>query len=152
VGHADHPNTLTSIANLASTLREQGRWEEAEQLFTHVIAASSHRPCSRNVDARWAMLVSVEGWSAPSFVLLVSMDMAAMSRKQRMKIGGAEDEDTLDSTVMLGEAYVCSRNVDARWAMLVSVEGWSAPSFVLLVSITCVKRARRNSAPTILTR
>jgi hypothetical protein len=28
----DHPDTLISIANLASTYRNQGRWEEAEQL------------------------------------------------------------------------------------------------------------------------
>jgi hypothetical protein len=29
---ADHPDTLTSMANLASTYRKQGRWEEAEKL------------------------------------------------------------------------------------------------------------------------
>jgi hypothetical protein len=28
----DHPDTLTSMANLASTYRNQGRWKEAEQL------------------------------------------------------------------------------------------------------------------------
>ncbi|KAJ5460953.1 uncharacterized protein N7458_002505 [Penicillium daleae] len=28
----DHPDTLTSMANLASTYWNQGRWEEAEQL------------------------------------------------------------------------------------------------------------------------
>ncbi|KAJ5393627.1 uncharacterized protein N7487_011268 [Penicillium crustosum] len=33
----DHPDTLTSMANLASTYRNQGRWEEAEQLFVQVI-------------------------------------------------------------------------------------------------------------------
>ncbi|RYP41795.1 hypothetical protein DL767_000811 [Monosporascus sp. MG133] len=34
---ADHPNTLTSIANLALTLWNQGRWEEAEKLFVQVM-------------------------------------------------------------------------------------------------------------------
>ena len=29
---ADHSNTLTSLANLASTYQKQGRWEEAEEL------------------------------------------------------------------------------------------------------------------------
>ena len=29
---ANHPDTLTSIANLTSTDRDQGRWEEAEKL------------------------------------------------------------------------------------------------------------------------
>jgi Tetratricopeptide repeat len=28
----DHPSTLTSMANLASTYRNQGRWKEAEDL------------------------------------------------------------------------------------------------------------------------
>ncbi|KAJ5669905.1 uncharacterized protein N7477_005268 [Penicillium maclennaniae] len=34
---ADHPDTLTSIANLASTYRNQGRWEEAERLEVYVL-------------------------------------------------------------------------------------------------------------------
>ena len=29
---AEHPDTLTSMANLASTYRNQGRWKEAEEL------------------------------------------------------------------------------------------------------------------------
>jgi hypothetical protein len=29
---ADYPSTLTSIANLVLTYRNQGRWEEAEKL------------------------------------------------------------------------------------------------------------------------
>jgi Tetratricopeptide repeat len=33
----DHPDTLTSIANLALTYRNQGRWKEAEQLFVQVM-------------------------------------------------------------------------------------------------------------------
>ncbi|KGO45689.1 Tetratricopeptide-like helical [Penicillium expansum] len=33
----DHPDTLVSIANLALTYRNQGRWEEAEQLQEQVI-------------------------------------------------------------------------------------------------------------------
>jgi hypothetical protein len=33
---ADHPNTLRSMANLASTYRNQGRWDEAEKLEVQV--------------------------------------------------------------------------------------------------------------------
>ncbi|OCK91474.1 uncharacterized protein K441DRAFT_574804, partial [Cenococcum geophilum 1.58] len=29
---SDHPSTLTSMANLASTYRNQGRWNDAEEL------------------------------------------------------------------------------------------------------------------------
>ena len=32
----EHPSTLTSMANLASTYRSQGRWKEAEQLDVQV--------------------------------------------------------------------------------------------------------------------
>jgi hypothetical protein len=34
---AEHPDTLTSMANLASTYRNQGRWGEAEQLDVRVM-------------------------------------------------------------------------------------------------------------------
>ena len=34
---AEHPDTLTSIANLASTYRNQGRWKEAEDLDVQVM-------------------------------------------------------------------------------------------------------------------
>ena len=33
----EHPSTLTSMANLASTYRNQGRWKEAEELFVQVL-------------------------------------------------------------------------------------------------------------------
>ena len=36
----DHPSTLMSMGNLASTLRNQGRWEEAEKLELQVIGTS----------------------------------------------------------------------------------------------------------------
>ncbi|KIV98480.1 uncharacterized protein PV09_09707 [Verruconis gallopava] len=32
----EHPSTLTSMANLASTFWNQGRWKEAEELFVQV--------------------------------------------------------------------------------------------------------------------
>jgi WD40 repeat protein len=37
---AEHPDTLTSIANLASTYRNQGQWKEAEELEVQVIETS----------------------------------------------------------------------------------------------------------------
>jgi hypothetical protein len=33
----EHPDTLTSIANLASTYRNQGRWKEAKELQVQVM-------------------------------------------------------------------------------------------------------------------
>jgi hypothetical protein len=40
---ADHPFTLASIVNLASTYRNQGRWEEAESLEVHVMETSKSK-------------------------------------------------------------------------------------------------------------
>ena len=37
----EHPDTLDSMANLASTYRNQGRWKEAEELFVQVMETSS---------------------------------------------------------------------------------------------------------------
>jgi hypothetical protein len=34
---AEHPDTLSSMANLASTYRNQDRWKEAEELFVQVM-------------------------------------------------------------------------------------------------------------------
>ena len=34
---AEHPHTLISMGNLASTYRNQGRWNEAEQLDVQVM-------------------------------------------------------------------------------------------------------------------
>lgn len=44
---ADHPSTLTSMNNLASTYGEQGRWEEAEKLHMQVMET---RKTKRGVD------------------------------------------------------------------------------------------------------
>src|SRR5204862_537642 len=38
--HIDNPSTLTSIANLASAYRNEGRGEEAEDLFAQVMETS----------------------------------------------------------------------------------------------------------------
>jgi Tetratricopeptide repeat len=36
----EHPDTLTSMANLASTYMNQGRWKEAEELEVRVMETS----------------------------------------------------------------------------------------------------------------
>jgi len=37
----EHPNTLSSVANLTSTFWSQGRWKEAEELEVQVIEISA---------------------------------------------------------------------------------------------------------------
>ncbi|OGE56253.1 hypothetical protein PENARI_c003G00881 [Penicillium arizonense] len=71
------------------------------------------------------MLISVSGWSAPSFVLRVSKTY------------------TLSRSASSHRPYFLY--VDARLAMLVSVSGWWAPSFVLRVSMTYTKSCSASS-------
>ena len=40
---ADHPFTLTSMANLASTYRNQGRWDAAGELEVQVMETSKKK-------------------------------------------------------------------------------------------------------------
>jgi hypothetical protein len=51
----DHPSTLTSMANLASTYRNQGRWEEAEKLFVEVMETSKEKLGSDHPDTLTSM-------------------------------------------------------------------------------------------------
>ena len=39
----DHPSTLTSMANLALTYRNQGRWDAAEELEVQVMEMSKKK-------------------------------------------------------------------------------------------------------------
>ncbi|KAK6423769.1 hypothetical protein LTR95_016472, partial [Oleoguttula sp. CCFEE 5521] len=51
----EHPSTLTTMANLASTYRDQGRWKEAEELKVKVMEASSRTLGAEHADTLTAM-------------------------------------------------------------------------------------------------
>ena len=87
-------------------------WERCRPLFPHVRSAVAHRPKSQDSLRNWATLLYKGAWYAIECgSISVAEDMAAMSRKQRMKIGGAEDIDTLVSTTILGIVY----GREGRW-------------------------------------
>ena len=86
----EHPDTLTSMANLASTFSNQSRWKEAEELFVQVMETSSRvlgleHPSTLTSMANLASAyrnqgwwkeaeeLNVEGCSIPSTLELVSM-------------------------------------------------------------------------------
>jgi hypothetical protein len=52
---SDHPDTLTSMANLASTYRNQGRWDEAEKLEVDVMNARKTKLGSDHPDTLTSM-------------------------------------------------------------------------------------------------
>ncbi|KAB8235186.1 uncharacterized protein BDW43DRAFT_299123 [Aspergillus alliaceus] len=84
----EHPNTLTSMANLASTFLNQGRWNEAEKLELEVL------------ETRKAVLVveksKTERWSEADKIFMQVMET-------RKTVLGAEHPDTL--TIMASLAY-----------------------------------------------
>ncbi|CAI7579555.1 unnamed protein product [Penicillium pancosmium] len=91
---------------------EYENWERCRSLFPHVRSAVLHRPKSPSSLQNWAALLYRGAWYAQQCGNISdSREMAAMSRKQRLKLGGTEDKDTLDSTAMLATAY----RQDGQW-------------------------------------
>ncbi|KAJ5700894.1 hypothetical protein N7493_011940 [Penicillium malachiteum] len=81
-------------------------WERCRALFPHVRSVLAHRPKSQDSLYNWAALLYKGAWYATeSGSISVAEEMAAMSRKQRIKIYGAEDKEALDSTALLAEVY-----------------------------------------------
>ena len=61
---SDHPYTLTSIANLACTYRNQGRWDEAEKLEVDVMNARKAKLGSDHPDTLTSMAnLALTYWS-----------------------------------------------------------------------------------------
>ncbi|EPS34465.1 hypothetical protein PDE_09429 [Penicillium oxalicum 114-2] len=87
-------------------------WEQCRSLFPHVRSTILHRPKSDGSIRTWADLLYRGAWYAlvrGNFV--DSREMAALSRKQMLKLGGTEDKDALKSTAILAMAY----REEGRW-------------------------------------
>ena len=52
---AEHPDTLTSMHNLALTYSDQGRWKEAEELGVQIVEMTRVLGAEhvRNIQTRW---------------------------------------------------------------------------------------------------
>jgi tetratricopeptide (TPR) repeat protein len=91
---------------------EYENWERCQPLFPHVRSAVSHRPKSQDSLRSWAAILYRGAWYARQCGNISdSREMAYASRKERMKIDGAENKDTLASTAMLAVAY----RLEGRW-------------------------------------
>ncbi|KAJ5112223.1 hypothetical protein N7532_000268 [Penicillium argentinense] len=87
-------------------------WGKCRSLYPHVRSAMSQRPESRESLLRWATLLYKGAWYASKSGHITDVrEMASKSRRYRMKLLGAEDEEALASTAMLAEA--CS--LEGRW-------------------------------------
>ncbi|KAH8201674.1 hypothetical protein TruAng_004195 [Truncatella angustata] len=107
----DHPHTLTSMANLASTYWNQGRWSAAEELFVQVIETRRKKlgedhPHTLTSMANLASTYRNQGrWSAAEELFVQVMET---SRKKL----GEDHPDTLTSMANLASTY---RN-QGRWS------------------------------------
>ncbi|KAF1968794.1 hypothetical protein BU23DRAFT_479214 [Bimuria novae-zelandiae CBS 107.79] len=71
---ADHPDTLTSMANLALTYRNQGRWDAAEELEVQVMETFKKKLGADHPDTL-SSISNQYGWKlAPYVDSISSMD------------------------------------------------------------------------------
>ncbi|KAH7304614.1 kinesin light chain [Stachybotrys elegans] len=107
---SDHPDTLTIMANLASTYRDQGRWEEAEKLFVQVMETRKTKlgedhPSTLTSMANLASTYRNQGrWDEAEKLEVQVMDIS------KTKLG-VDHPDTLTSMANLASTY---RN-QGRW-------------------------------------
>ena len=106
----EHPDTLTSMNNLASTFRNQGRWREAEELFVQVMETSGRmlgeeHPSTLTSMANLASTFRNQGrWEEAE-----KLDVQVMETSKRML--GEEHPSTLTSMANLASTF---RN-QGRW-------------------------------------
>ncbi|OCK84872.1 HET-domain-containing protein [Lepidopterella palustris CBS 459.81] len=108
---AEHPSTLASMANLASTYRDKGRWDEAEELEVQVMETRKRvlEPEHPDMLANMANLASTF-WNKGRWDEAEELFMQVMETTKR-RVLGPEHPDTLTSMANLASTY---RN-KGRW-------------------------------------
>jgi tetratricopeptide (TPR) repeat protein len=113
----EHPDTLTSMSNLASTYADQGRWKEAESLEVQVMEArkrvlGEEHPDTLTSMANLALTYSDQGrWKEAE-----SLGVQVMEARKRVL--GEEHPDTLTSMANLALTY----RDQGRWKEAESLE------------------------------
>ncbi|KAH9207879.1 hypothetical protein DL95DRAFT_481880 [Leptodontidium sp. 2 PMI_412] len=91
---AEHPSTLTSMGNLASTYRNQGRWKEAEDLEVQVIEMSSRVLGAEHPNTLTSMAnLAATFWNQGRWKEAEDLEVQVMEASKRVL--GAEHPDTL---------------------------------------------------------
>jgi hypothetical protein len=93
---ADHPDTLTSIANLASTYRNQGRWDAAEELEVQVMETGKKKLGADHPDTLTSMAnLATTLWNQGRWDAAEELEVQVMETSKKKL--GADHPDTLDS-------------------------------------------------------
>jgi hypothetical protein len=96
----EHPDTLTSMANLASTYRDQGRWKEAEELQATELEISSRvlgqeHPGTLTSMANLAFIWKGHGRDVDA------LELMRQCVEVQTRILGSDHPDTLSSSATL---------------------------------------------------
>jgi hypothetical protein len=92
----EHPDTLTSMANLASTFWNQGRWTEAEKLEVQVIEMSSRVLGEEHPDTLTSMAnLASTFWNQGRWTEAEKLEVQVMETRKRVL--GEEHPSTLTS-------------------------------------------------------
>jgi tetratricopeptide (TPR) repeat protein len=107
---AEHPDTLTSMTNLALTYSNQGRWKEAEELEVQVVETRKRVLGAERLDtltsiANLASTYRNQGRWKEAEELFIQVI------KTRLRMSGAEHPDTLTSMANLALTY----QYQGRW-------------------------------------
>lgn len=100
----EHPETLESMAGLASTYEEQGRWDEAEKLDRHLVETRKKHlgPENRLTLTSMSNLAKVymqQGRIKEAENLMLEI------LETRKRVYGPDDEEILDDMARLGSIY-----------------------------------------------
>ncbi|KAK7178701.1 Kinesin light chain 5 [Paraphaeosphaeria sporulosa] len=106
----EHPSTLTSMANLASTYRNQGRWKEAEELEVQVMETRTRVLGEEHLDTLTSMAnLAWTFWNQGRWKEAEELQVQVMETSSRVL--GEEHPSTLTSMANLASTY---RN-QGRW-------------------------------------
>jgi len=107
---ADHPDTLSSMANLATTYRDQGRLKEAEKLEVQVIEISKTKLGADHPDTLSSMAnLASTYWDQGRWEEAEKLEVQVM--ETFVKKLGADHPDTLTSIANLASTY----SEQGRW-------------------------------------
>ncbi|KAF1944328.1 HET-domain-containing protein [Clathrospora elynae] len=101
----EHPSTLASMANLASTYRNQGRWKEAEELQAKELGICSRVLGEEHPDTLTSMAnLASTFWNQGRWKEAEKLEVQVMETRERVL--GEEHPDTLTSMANLASTYM----------------------------------------------
>lgn len=120
---SEHPETLESIASLATTYYEQARWAEAEELDSFVVEARK-----RSLGPRERLTLTSMSNLATTIETRGRMEEAEKIRSEVLEVArseyGEDDDQTITAMANLGPLYLDSCRVEEAAQLTQHVLNW----------------------------